>query len=170
LTDINVDGGPLSPVCPTGDQCPPQFNEYSADIEVVADIEAQLAVAPSAKSLLVYNAPNDFTGQTSLDEYTRIAADNTADVISSSWGICENDVTNGYVQAENVIFEQMAVQGQSVFGAAGDTGAFGCIGSDGTTGVELIDPPSQPWVTSVGGTSLETFNPGTNASRLSGGH
>jgi len=25
----------------------------------------------------------------------------------------------------------------------------------------VLDPPSQPWVTSVGGTSFETFNPGT---------
>jgi subtilase family serine protease len=28
--------------------------------------------------------------------------------------------------------------------------------------VNVLDPPSQPWVTSVGGTSLETFNPNTN--------
>ena len=26
----------------------------------------------------------------------------------------------------------------------------------------MLDPPSQPWVTSVGGTSLETYNPGAN--------
>ena len=54
------------------------------------------------------------------------------------------------------------MQGQSVFGASGDTGAFGCIRSDGTTGLAVIDPPSQPLVTSVGGTSLESFNPGHN--------
>ena len=82
--------------------------------------------------------------------------------VSSSWGVCENDVSAGYVQAENTIFEQMALQGQSMFGAAGDTGAFDCIRSDGTTIVNVADPPSQPWVTSVGGTSFENFNPGTN--------
>ena len=83
----------------------------------------------------MYNAPNDETGQTSLDEYTKIASDNIADVISSSWGLCENDVTAGYVQAENIIFEQMALQGQSMFSAAGDSGAFDCIffGSNGTS-------------------------------------
>ena len=58
-----------------------------------------------------------------------------------------------------MIFEQMALQGQSVFGAAGDTGAFACIRSDGTTIVNVDDPSAQPWVTSVGGTSLESFNP-----------
>jgi kumamolisin len=162
LVDITVDGGPLAPVCPSGDTCPPSFNGYAGDIEVDADIEMQLAVAPAARQLLVYNAPNDFTGQTELDEYTRIAKDNLAEVISSSWAVCENDVTAGYVQAENLVFEQMALQGQSMFGAEGDTGAFSCIRSDGTTIVNVLDPPAQPWVTSVGGTSFETFNPNAN--------
>jgi subtilase family serine protease len=162
LKNITVDGGPLSPVCPMGDQCPPQYNGYSGDIEVDADIEMQLAIAPHARQILVYNAPNDFTGQTALDEYTKIANDDTADVVSSSWGVCENDVSAAYAQAENLIFEQMAAQGQSMFGASFDSGAFDCIGSDGTTIVNVADPSSQPWVTSVGGTSFESFNPGTN--------
>jgi subtilase family serine protease len=159
LVDITVDGGPLAPICPTGDECPAQYNGYSGDVEVDADIEMQLAISPKAKHILVYNAPNDYTGQTELDEYTRIANDDTADVVSSSWGECENDAGAAYAQAENIIFEQMALQGQSMFGASGDTGAFDCIRSDGTTVVNVEDPPSQPWVTSVGGTSLESFNP-----------
>jgi kumamolisin len=162
LKDINIDGGPLNPICPTGDQCPPEYEGYSGDIEVDADIEMSLAISPAARHLIVYNAPNDFTGQTEIDEYTAIANQDTADTISSSWGVCENDVSAGYVQAENEIFEQMAAQGQSMFGAAGDTGAFGCIRSDGTTIVNVIDPPSQPWVTSVGGTSFTHFNPDQN--------
>jgi subtilase family serine protease len=162
LTDVNVDGGPLTPVCPVGDQCPPQFNGFAGDIEVDADIEMQLAIAPAVKSLIVYNAPNDFTGQTALDEWNAIATANKAESVSSSWAVCEQDVTASYAQAENTIFEQMAMQGQSVFGAEGDTGAFSCIRSDGTTGVAVLDPPSQPFVTSVGGTSLESFNPGAS--------
>ncbi|MGA9389901.1 MAG: S53 family peptidase [Candidatus Sulfotelmatobacter sp.] len=162
LVDITVDGGPLSPICPTGDTCPPSFNGYAGDIEVDADIEMQLAIAPAARHLFVYNAPNDFTGQTELDEYTQIANDNIADAISSSWSVCENDAGAAYAQAENLVFEQMAAQGQSMFGAEGDTGAFSCIRSDGTTIVNVLDPPAQPWVTSVGGTSFESFNPGGN--------
>jgi subtilase family serine protease len=161
LTDINVDGGPLAPVCPAGDTCPANFNGYAGDIEVDADIETTLAVAKDA-NVIVYNAPNDFTGQTELDEYTAIANQDFASTISSSWGVCENDITAGYAQAENTVFEQMALQGQSIFNSAGDTGAFGCIRSDGTTIVDVGDPASQPWVTSVGGTSLESDNPGTN--------
>jgi len=162
LKDVNVDGGPLAPICPVGDQCPAAFNGYAGDIEVDADIEMQLAIAPDARSLLVYNAPNDFTGQTELDEWSAIANANKADVVSSSWAVCENDVASAYVQQENTLFEQMALQGQSLFGAEGDTGAFSCIRSDGTTISNVLDPPSQPWMTSVGGTSLESANPGTN--------
>ena len=132
LVDVNVDGGPLNPECPVGDQCPPQFKSYAGDIEVDADIETQLAIAPDVNHLIVYNAPNDFTGQTELDEWSAIAKANVADSVSSSWAICENDASAAYVQAENTIFRQMAAQGQAVFGGDGDTGAFGCIRSDGT--------------------------------------
>ena len=65
-------------MCPAGDICPPEFNGYSGDIEVDADIEMQLAIAPAVRHLIVYNAPNDFTGQTELDEYTAIAKANAA--------------------------------------------------------------------------------------------
>ncbi len=166
LVDVNVDGGPLNPNCPTGDTCPPEFNGYAGDIEVDADIQMQIAMSPANKHILVYNAPNDFTGQTELDEWSRIASDDRAAAISSSWAVCENDVPASYVQAENVLFVQMALQGQSVFGAEGDTGAFSCIRSDGTTILNVLDPPSQPWVTSVGGTSFNHFNP--NARRHPG--
>jgi subtilase family serine protease len=159
---VNVDGGPLAPMCPVGDSCPGFINGFAGDIEVDADIEMQLAIAKNVKSLIVYNAPNDFTGQTELDEWNAIARADQAESVSSSWAVCEQDVTPAYAQAENTIFEQMAMQGQSTFGAEGDTGAFSCIRSDGSTGVAVLDPPSQPFVTSVGGTSLESFNPGAS--------
>jgi subtilase family serine protease len=130
VSDVTVDGGPLAPICPTGDTCPAQYNGYSGDIEVDADIEMELAVAPDVNHLIVYNAPNDYTGQTELDEYTAIADSDVASTVSSSWGECENDAGPSYAEAENTIFEQLAAQGQSLF--------------------------------SVGGTSLESDNPGTS--------
>ena len=165
LADINVDGGPLArntSQCPGGDTC---FYGYGGDIEVEADIEQDLTIAPDTNSVLVYNAPNDETGQTELDEYATIANQDVADSISSSWAICEPDAGLGYAEAENLIFEQMAAQGQSMFASSGDTGAFECI-SDGTFSdyapLETLDPASQPWVTSAGGTSFESFDPGSN--------
>ena len=163
LQNILVDGGPLNPVCPAGDTCEPASGAFSGDVEVDADIETQLALSPDIKKIQVYESPNDVTGQVNLDLYGRIANDDTADSVSSSWAGCESDVGASLAQAENTIFEQMALQGQSMFGASGDTGAFSCIRGSGLTIVDSLDPASQPWVTGVGGTSFESDNPGTNA-------
>ncbi len=162
LQNVNVDGGPLNPQCPAGDTCPSEFEGYAGDIEVDADIETQLTISPDASRIIVYNAPNDETGQTGLDEYTRIAKDDSASSVSSSWGECENDLGAALAKAENVVFEQMAMQGQSMFASAGDDGAFDCLDTDGTSVVNVDDPEAQPWVTSVGGTSFENFNPDAN--------
>jgi subtilase family serine protease len=160
LDSVTVDGGPLHAACPAGDTCPGATEYYAADIEVEADIEMDLAIAPAARRVTVYSAPNDFTGQTSLDEYNLIARTDADAVVSSSWGTCEDDLSRGYVEAENVIFEQLALQGQSMFAAAGDAGAFDCVRTDGVSIPNVEDPASQPWVTSVGGTSLRDDNPG----------
>jgi kumamolisin len=109
----------------------------------------------------VYNAPNDETGQTTLAEYTKIANDDSAAAVSSSWGECESVLGASLAKAEDVVFEQMATQGQSMFASAGDNGAFDCGSTPQTLAVD--DPESQPWVTSVGGTSWQNDNPGTNA-------
>jgi kumamolisin len=161
LRDINVDGGSVSPSCPVGDPCVPASDAYYADDEVDADIEMELTIAPDVRQVEVYSAPNDSLGITEMDEYAAIANDNSASVISTSWGICENDAGAAYEQAENTIFEQMAAQGQSMFADTGDTGAFGCLSTDGTAPPNVLDPAAQPWVTAVGGTSFESFDPGT---------
>jgi subtilase family serine protease len=164
LVDINVDGGPVTPVCPKGDTCNPPA-DYSGDIEVEADIETQIAIAPKVDRVLVYNAPNDQLGTTVIDEYYKIASDDLADSISSSWGLCEPDATLANARAEYFAFAQMAAQGQSMFSSAGDTGAYDCLrdtGSPYLNNVTVDDPTSQPFVTSVGGTSFGTFDPGSN--------
>lgn len=164
LVDVNVDGGPIASHCPKGDTCPPP-PDYSGDIEVEADLEAQIAVAPKVSTIVVYNAPNDMTGQTEIDEYTKIAHDDWADSISSSWAACEQDVGTADILAESVAFKQMALQGQSMFASAGDTGAFECLRDTGSPNLDdlaVLDPSSQPYVTAVGGTSFGTFDPGSN--------
>jgi kumamolisin len=162
IENIVVDGGPVHPHCPSGDPCPPSVNGYRGDVEVALDVELDLAIAPRAHRILVYNGPVDETGETVLDEYARVASDDVADVASSSWYQCESDAGTSMAQAENVIFEQMALQGQSTFAITGDTGAFACIYSSGKTVINAADPGAQPWVTSVGGTSFQSYNPGRN--------
>jgi kumamolisin len=173
LVDVSVDGGPIHPACPKGDSCgpfgpPPCTNgcngpDYSGDIEVNADLEQQIAIAPRIQGILVYNAPNDITGQTVIDEYMQMAQDDLADSISTSWGLCEQDAGFSQAVGESIAFEEMAVQGQSIFDASGDTGAYDCLGGSGNPALAAEDPSTQPYVTSVGGTSFESFDPGTNA-------
>src|SRR6266487_2085808 len=164
LVDINVDGGPITPVCPTGDTCCAPVN-YSGDGECDAHIETQIANAPKFDRILVYNAPNDLLGMTVIDEYYKIANDDLAAAVSSSWGLCEPDATFANGKAEFFAFAQMAVQGQSMFSSAGDTGAYDCLRDTGSTSLNKVtvdDPTSQPFVTSVGGTSFGTYDPGSN--------
>lgn len=157
---INVDGGSINSVCPTGDTCN-AAPDFSGDIEVDADIETQLAIAPKINRILDYNAPNDNLGITTVNNYFKIASDDLADSISTSWGLCEQDLGLGTAEAESVAFMQMAAQGQSIFDAAGDTGAFDCLRGSGFSGRAAEDPSTQPFVTSVGGTSFGTFDPGS---------
>ena len=123
------------------------------DAEVALDIQQAGVLAPEA-TLAVYSAPNDNTGP--VDLFTKIATDNSADIVSISWGICEAATD---ASAEAPIFEQMAAQGQTVVVAAGDSGSSDCQTVDGTTTLSVDDPASQPYVTAVGGTYVTSLTP-----------
>jgi kumamolisin len=122
--------------------------------EVTLDVELMIAVAPKASKILVYEGPNSDQGI--LDTYNRIATDNLAKSVSTSWGTSEDGVTSSFIQAENTIFMQMAAQGQTIYSAAGDTGA-----KDNGSTLSVDDPSSQPYVVAVGGTRLATDSSGT---------
>jgi subtilase family serine protease len=119
--------------------------------EVILDIELMHALAPYAK-IIVYEAPNTNIG--SIAMLNKIGSTNLASVISSSWGACENNVLPVIVSIESTIFMEMAAQGQTVVAATGDNGAF--CNKDGVLMIQ--DPSSQPYVTAVGGTTLESIN------------
>jgi subtilase family serine protease len=123
--------------------------------ESTLDIEDVLGLAPQA-TILVYQA-EDW-----LANYNAMVSQDRASVISTSWYYDCNDADadSGTRQAENTIFEEAATQGQSVFVAQGDSGSEACLqggGSDGTLNVQ--DPGSQPFVTSVGGTAITSPGP-----------
>lgn len=125
--------------------------------EVELDIELMMAVAPKASKIVVYEGPNSDQG--TLDTYSKIASDNIAQSISTSWGNSEDSVTSSFMQSENTVFEQMAAQGQTIYSAAGDTGA-----DDNGSSLSVDDPSAQPYVVAVGGTSLSTGSGGAYAS------
>ncbi|NNN01615.1 MAG: hypothetical protein HKL86_07285 [Acidimicrobiaceae bacterium] len=138
VTNVNVDGGPAS----------------GAIDEATLDIEEAAGLAPGAK-IVVYQAPNSGSGPT--DAYQQMADDNTATIISTSWGTCEAD-PNGSPSTEQPIFEQMAAQGQTVYSAAGDYGSSDCSGVVNNA-LAVDDPSSQPFVTGVGGLSVSSISP-----------
>ncbi len=117
--------------------------------EVELDIELMIALAPKATEIIVYEGANSEEGL--IDTYTRIASDNKAPQISTSWGLAESNASSADEQSENTIFKQMVAQGQTLFSAAGDSGAK----DDGST-VGADDPSAQPYVVAVGGTKLVT--------------
>jgi subtilase family serine protease len=162
LQTVNVDGGPLDPQCPSGDTCPASINGYAEDVEADLDAERELTVAPDIAKVIMYESPNDENGQTELDDYTQIASDDLASTVSSSFVNGECVLSAGFVQSENTVFEQMAAQGQSMLSASGDWGPAACT-DYGIDQLAVIDPAAQPWVTGVGGTSFEGWDPDTSA-------
>jgi len=144
IRNVSVDGGPGS---------------GAGSGEAALDVETVVGLAPRA-SILVYEGP-DTTSQAALDVYNQIAVDDRAQVVTTSWGLCEAELGSGTISAEAEIFQQMAAQGQTVVAAAGDSGSEDCYSppqsTDGALAVD--DPASQPFVTGVGGTSLVSLGP-----------
>jgi hypothetical protein len=129
------------------------------------DIDDVSAVAPGA-NIEVYEAPNTFYGL--IDEFNAIVGDDNAKVATSSWASgCEADVQEevpGLVPLENTIFEQAAIQGQTVLEWAGDDGSDGCAIHGSSPVAPILSQNAegdQPYVLSVGGTAITdpTFPP-----------
>jgi hypothetical protein len=134
--------------------------------ESILDIEDLSAIAPGA-TIDVYEGPSPGANGTDydpVDNYVAMVDSDTDQIVSSSWGLCEQAIEAGQPglqQAENLLFEQAAAQGQSVFAAAGDNGSDDCNTSEsptpvaGQNPVSVDDPGSQPYVVSVGGTAID---------------
>jgi len=127
--------------------------------ESLLDIQDISAFAPGA-TIDVYEAPNSTFG--ALDEYAAIVNNDVDRIVSSSWGLCEQAVEQGepgVLQAENLLFEQAAAQGQSVFASAGDAGSNDCNAffqqAPVTPVLSQDDPATQPYVVGVGGTTID---------------
>ncbi len=112
----------------------------SRNIEVALDIDMVICMAPGLSKVIVYE------GRIPNDVLNRMATDNQARQLSSSWRFGPQvDATR------DQIFQQFAAQGQSLFQASGDLGAY----------AGAVAPPSDdPFLTVVGGTSLTTSGAG----------
>lgn len=160
--------------------------------ETSLDVEQSGGLAPYA-DILVYDAPNAGNGFT--DAFLQAVSDNKADSISTSWGGPEmfnfaalnitsasnTDTSDvGDLRAFDQIFLEAAAQGQSVFAAAGDDGAYDTTsalacgdpavhpcGSDFSSPLSVDSPASDPYITAAGGTTRPysySFSGGPTAS------
>jgi kumamolisin len=145
VTTVPVDGGGQAGATGTA--------EADADIE-------QVATQSPGASIVSYEGPN--TPQGAYDTWNQIVSQDTASVVSTSYGLCEPDSqASGTIAAEGPLFVQAALQGQTILAASGDTGSEDCyLPSNNTdTSVQVDYPASDPAVTGVGGTTL--FGNGT---------
>jgi len=165
LTIVTVDGGPGAP------------SDVSGSLESTLDTEQSGGIAPGA-NIIVYLAPN--TNQGFVDGFATAVDGNNADSISVSWGFWEwyqnlenSPVTDpttgktvGITQAFHELFTRAAIQGQSLYAASGDGGAYdvnndlGCFGGYSAsnpfscnTTLTVDNPASDSAITAAGGTT-----------------
>ncbi len=140
------------------------------------DVQQSGGISPGAK-VLIYEAPN--TNQGFIDAFAKAIDANKADTISTSWGqweyldeippAIEDPVTGratNTVRALNDLFLEAALQGQTLFCAAGDDGAYDArtFPQPGTpppfappvytTVLSVDDPAAQQFIVAAGGTTL----------------
>ena len=129
-----------------------------SDPEAALDVETVIGMAPQA-AIEAYEGPSANQAQI-LSIYQRIADDDSAQVVSTSWGLCEPYLGSSWAAAQSPVFEQMAAQGQALFAAAGDSGSEDCYPYDATANrLAVDDPADQPDAIGVGGTSLTSVAP-----------
>lgn len=117
-------------------------NTSGDDAEEVLDIVQAISMAPGLSQVRVY------IGNNSADVLNSIASEDTAQEVSISWTW---DPVSPWL--DDIYFEEMAAQGQTVFAASGDYGGF-------DPQFPVFYPAEDAWVTAVGGTYLTTYPDG----------
>jgi subtilase family serine protease len=108
------------------------------DTEQTLDMTQALGMAPGMSSLVMYVGSSDAPIFNAMATASPLNAQ-----LSSSWTWSPADPTT-----DNPYFQEFAAQGQNLFQAAGDSGAW--------TSSSEIYPADDVYVTSVGGTDLDT--------------
>ena len=132
--------------------------------EAALDIDMEMAFAPQAKAIYVYEAGSETNFISSLlDALTAVADDDKISSLDISYGIDEvlqlSDAGYAGLDEEQDAFKRCAAEGITVYASAGDQGAYGDIGATFyPASYNVSDPASQPYVTGVGGTTVFTFD------------
>ena len=125
--------------------------------EQTLDVEAVHAMAPGA-NVSYYGAASCYDDDL-LAALSQVVSDNQASIVTNSWGeptylvidgVTYTTIDTGLVASYESIFEQGVVQGIGFYFSSGDDGDN--LAAWGVTHPDW--PEEDPWVTSVGGTSL----------------
>jgi kumamolisin len=140
---------------------PVDASKSAPDIETTQDICIAATAAQGAAIAVYFTTPSQ---QGWIDVIQRVihpeAGDPVCSVISCSFYAANGDdaaslatdgVTDAWVDASTLAFQDAAIQGVTVCIASGDTGADSKIG-DGNAHVQY--PASDPWVLACGGTTI----------------
>jgi subtilase family serine protease len=113
------------------------------DTEPILDMTQSISMAPGMAGLYVFVGSTDTRILSSMSAYNPLSAQ-----LSSSWTWSPVDP-----QTDDPYFMKFAAQGQNFFQITGDSGAFRALGA-------ATWPAVSPYLTTVGGTDLETTGPG----------
>ena len=121
-----------------------------ADVEADLDVDMAIAINPNLKQVTVYEDAVDPFPVALVDSLGSMADDDSAQTVSISYGFDEAMASRGDELAVKAAAVQMAAQGQTLFAASGDDGAYG----DSPPTLNTSFPATDPFITAVGGTTL----------------
>ncbi len=149
----------------------PGIPDSGDEIESTLDVEWAGAIAKNVSVKFVTSRSTATDGIALSSAY--VVSKNVAPIITVSYGVCEAALGSSGNAFWNGLWAQAASQGQSVFVAAGDSGAAGCDNPNSTTathGRGVNGMCSTPYSTCVGGTEFnDTANPGVYWGSTNGG-
>jgi subtilase family serine protease len=148
-SEYNLPSASISYFYPCG---PPNSNNSSWAIETATDVEWFHAIAPKAHIDLII-VPNAAVGYLQAGVNDTVNNISNVNAISMSWGIAESKLNGNLLNSYNNVFKLAKRKDIHVFAASGDLGAY-----DGTKDLTVNFPATDPYITSVGGTTLSSKN------------
>jgi subtilase family serine protease len=119
--------------------------------ESLLDVEWSGAVAPNATIKFVTVGTSTSTDVD--DALIYAVSNNTAPIISMSYGLCESGWGQANINTLNLTLQQANAEGITVISASGDSGATDCDSAGlASEGLAVDFPASSPFVTGAGGT------------------
>ena len=139
----------------------PGITSREEESESDLDIQWSGAVAPGATVKFVVSASTPASAGIDLSALY-IVEQNLADVMSESYGECEQNLGSAGNAFYNALWEQAAAQGITVVVSSGDGGSAGCDDfnnqAPATHGLAVSGLAGTPFNVSLGGTDFNQFN------------